>query len=66
MRISNIRDHARSDQHIHAMSIHFKMANGSCTSGELPIVSMLQEIPEDTKSKLRKNSILHILLLLNS
>ena len=53
MRTSNIRDHARSDQHIHAMSIHCKVAYGSSVSSELTIVSMLQEIPEDT-SKLRK------------
>ena len=54
MRTSNIRDHARSDHHIHAMAIHCKMAGGSSTSSEPTIVSILQEIPEDTKSKLRK------------
>ena len=54
MRTSNIRDHTRSDQHIHAMSVHYKMADGSSISSEPTIVSMLQEIPEDTKSKLKK------------
>ena len=56
VRTSNIRDHARSDQHIHAMSIHYKMADGNSISreAELTIVSMLQEIPQDTRSKLRK------------
>ena len=56
VRTSNIRDHARSDQHIHAMSIHYKMADGNSISREAEptIVSMLQEIPQDTRSKLRK------------
>lgn len=54
MRTSNIRDHAHSDQHIHAMSIHCKMGAGSCISSEPTIVNILQEIPEDTKIKLRK------------
>ena len=66
VRTSNIRDHACRNQHIiHVMSIHCKMADGSYISSEPIIFSMLQEIPEDAKSKLR-NSILHNLLLLKS
>ena len=52
VRTSNIRDYTRSDQHIHAMSIHCKTADGSGISCEPTIVSMLQDIPQDTKSKL--------------
>ena len=52
MRTSNIRDYARSDQHVHTMSIHCKTADGSGISSEPTIVSMLQDIPQDTKSKL--------------
>ena len=52
MRTSNIRDHAHSNQHIHAMSIHCKTADGNGISSEPAIVSMLQDIPQDTKRKL--------------
>ena len=50
----NIKDHVRINQHVHAMSAHCKVNDGSSISSEPTIGSMLQEIPEDTKSKLRK------------
>ena len=55
MRTSNIRDHAHSDQLIHEMPIHCKVDDDSSISREAgpTIVSMLEEIPEDTRSKLR-------------
>ena len=54
VKTSNSRNHARSDQHIHAMSVYCKLADGSSTSSEPTIVSMLQEIPEDTIEQVKK------------
>ena len=54
VRTNNIRDLTCSNQHIQAMSFHCKLADGSSISSEPIVVNMLQKIPEDIKSKLRK------------
>ena len=58
IRTSNIRDHARSDQHLYAMSLHGKEPSGSVTNAGEPscstICTMLQRLSEESKDKLRK------------
>ncbi len=57
VRISNIKDHAKTDQHAHAMMLlkkeHAKAAGlGPCSYA--PIAKALYELPEDAKASLRK------------
>ena len=58
VRTSNIRDHAHSDQHLYAMSLHYKESTGSVANANEPsnsnICMMLQRLSEDSKERLRK------------
>ena len=58
IRTSNIRDHTRSDQHLYAMSLHYKESSGSVANAGEPsssnICTMLQRLSEDNKDRLRK------------
>ena len=56
VRTSNIRDHSRADQHVHAMML-LKKEQGNASSGACcsysPIVQALNKLPELEKSQLR-------------
>lgn len=58
IRTSNIRDHARSDQHLYAMALHCKEPSGSVANAGGPssstVYTMLQRLSEDNKDRLRK------------
>ena len=58
VRTSNIRVHARSDQHQYAMSLHYKESSLSVANVGEPsssnICTMLQTLSEDNKDRLRK------------
>ena len=58
VRTSNIRDHARSDQHLYAMSLHYKESLLSFANAGEPsssnICTMLQTLSEDNMDRLRK------------
>ena len=58
VRTSNIRDHARSDQHLYAMSLHYKESSLSFANAGEPsssnICTMLQTLSEDNMDRLRK------------
>ncbi len=55
MRTSNIRDHAQSDQHVHAMSLqHAQLGKADSYSvSQSPIVVALSTLPEDEKVRPR-------------
>lgn len=58
VKTSNIRDHARSYQHLYAMSLHYKESTASVANVNEPsnsnICMMLQILSEDIKARLRK------------
>ena len=55
VRISNIRDHACSDQHLYAMSLHYKEPTGYVANAGEPsnsnICMMLYRLSEDSKDR---------------
>ena len=56
VRTSNIKDHAKTDQHQHAMMLWKKQqatAKGLGPPAYSPLARFLSEIPEDTMAKLR-------------
>ena len=56
LRTSNIKDHARTDQHNHAMLLFMKEQSRSAGLGPqsyAPIVRSLSALPEDRKANLR-------------
>ena len=56
MRTTNVRDHAKSDQHAHAMDLHRRELarwKGLGTTSYSPIAQALSTLPEDNKKKLR-------------
>ena len=56
MRTTNVRDHAKSDQHAHAMDLHRRelaRLKGLGATSYYPIVQALSTLPEDDKKKLR-------------
>lgn len=66
VRMSNIKDHAHSDQHAHAMLLLKKEhagAKGLGVAAYAPIAQLLQGLPDDEKARLRKSLILPTLLL---
>ena len=58
VRTSNIRDHACSDQHLYAMSLHYKESSLTVANAGEPsssnICMMLQTLSEDNMDRLRK------------
>ena len=58
VRTSNVRDHARSDQHQHAMSLHCKESGSTAKAGEASssanVCTMLQRLSEGSRDRLRK------------
>lgn len=58
IRTSNIRDHAKSDQHLHAMSLLHRERLGSngpsSSTSAVPIVVALTTLPDDERARLRK------------
>ncbi len=65
VRTSNIKDHARTDQHQHAMTLLAKEhaeAKGQGPASYAPIVRAVHELPEDELAKLRvKSDIAHFI-----
>ena len=56
LRTSNIRDHSRADQHVHAMMLLKKehaMSSGASCLYSSPIVQALSKLPDLEKSELR-------------
>ena len=56
MRTTNIRDHAESDQHAHAMDLYRRElahSKGLGATSYSPIAQALSTLPEDDKKKLR-------------
>eukprot|EP00731_Ephydatia_muelleri_P036427 Em0253g7a len=58
IRTSNIRDHAKSDQHLHAMSLfqreRFASNGPSSSTAAAPIVVALTTLQDDERARLRK------------
>ena len=57
VRTSNIRDHARADQHTHAMNLLKKEqaeASGSGSCSFAPIARALSHLPDEEKEQLRR------------
>ena len=54
IRTTNFRDHAKSDQHIHAMNLHRKQLAIDKAASYTPIVSALQYIAPEEHQKLQK------------
>ena len=66
IRTSNIRDHAKSDQHCHAMSLRLReqaTARGECSSSMLPLPLPLQLCPMKTEQSCDASSTLRTLWL---
>ena len=56
VRTTNIVDHAKSDQHTHAMNLRKKelaQAQGSSVASYAPIAQLLNSLPDDERSKLK-------------
>ena len=56
VRTTNVRDHAKSDQHAHAMNLHRRelaRSKGLSATAYSPIAQALPTLPEDDKEKLR-------------
>ena len=57
VRTTNVRDHAKSDQHAHAMNLHRRelaRSKGLSATAYAPIAQALSTLPEDDKKKLRR------------
>jgi len=58
VRTSNVRDHARSDQHQHAMSLYYKESGSTAKAAEasssVNVCAMLQRLSESNRDRLRK------------
>ena len=57
VRTSNIRDHAHSDQHCHAMSLRLReqaAARGECSSSYAPIAAALSSMSDEKRVVLRR------------
>jgi len=58
VRTSNIRDHAHSDQHQHAMSLYYKESGSTAKAAEasssVNVCAMLQRLSESNSDRLRK------------
>ena len=57
VKTTNIRDHANSDQHIHAMNLERRdqtQAQGLGAAVYAPIVQSLQTLPDEERDKLKK------------
>ena len=69
VRTTNVRDHAKSDQHAHVINLHRRelaRSKGLSATAYAPIAQALSTLPEDEKKSLGGSLILPILWHLNN